>query len=205
MTPLNLAAANRYHKISQNRNKKLIETLLKYGAQINTENKNKLTPIHYAAQYNDFSELEVLLKTKQGKELINSKTKKTESTPLHYAAKNNTAEVIQLLIDYDAKINLKDKKGRTPLHIAITEFSKGFSRCEKELENIRILIKNNADINITDNEEKTPLHLLLKTWSLKKEDVDLLLSKNPSINIKDNEGKTPLDYLSVENEKKSDI
>ncbi len=68
--------------------------------------------------------------------------------PLHYAAHN--ANVIQLLVDHGANVNIKDGKGRTPLHIAAVM---------AYMEGIQALIKNGADVNAVDDEGNTPLML----------------------------------------------
>jgi len=68
--------------------------------------------------------------------------------PLHYAA--HSANVIQLLVDYGADVNVKDGKGRTPLHIAAVMAYE---------EALQILIENGADVNAVDNEGNTPLML----------------------------------------------
>ena len=48
-----------------------------------------------------------------------------------------------------ALINLKDNKGRTPLHCAAYK---------NAIESVRILCESKADINLKDNIGRTPLH-----------------------------------------------
>ncbi len=69
--------------------------------------------------------------------------------PLHYAA-NSHADIIQLLVDHGANVNVKDDKGKTPLHCASVTAN---------LENMRALLENGADVNAVDDEGNTPLQL----------------------------------------------
>lgn len=39
-------------------------------------------------------------------------------TPLHWAAKVQDVEILQLLLDFGAEVDLQDFEGATPLHIA---------------------------------------------------------------------------------------
>jgi len=69
--------------------------------------------------------------------------------PLHYAA-NSQADIIQLLIDHGADVDVRDDKGKTPLHCASVTAN---------LENMRALLENGADVNAVDDEGNTPLQL----------------------------------------------
>lgn len=69
--------------------------------------------------------------------------------PLHYAA-NSHADIIQLLVDHGADVDVKDDKGKTPLHCAAVR---------AYLEGMHVLLENGADVNAVDNEGNTPLQL----------------------------------------------
>ena len=69
--------------------------------------------------------------------------------PLHYAA-NTHADMIQLLIEHGADVDVRDDKGKTPLHCAAVTAN---------LENMRALLENGADVNAVDDEGNTPLQL----------------------------------------------
>lgn len=60
------------------------------------------------------------------------------------------ADVVELLLKYFAKSNLKDKEGCTALYAA----------CAKGHKNVvRILLENNADVNAMNFENLTPLKI----------------------------------------------
>ncbi len=68
--------------------------------------------------------------------------------PIHFAI-NSSLEIMQLLIDNGADVNVKDQKGKTPLHIV--------TAVKPSIEKMELLIDNGADVNAVDNEGKTPL------------------------------------------------
>lgn len=73
--------------------------------------------------------------------------------PLHFAV-NSSIEIIQMLIEYGADVNVKDVKGRTPLHIVAAS--------KPSIEKMELLIDNGAGVNAVDNEGKTPLAYVLQ-------------------------------------------
>jgi len=74
------------------------------------------------------------------------------SYPLHYAA-HSFANIIQLLIDHGANVNVKDQNGKTPLHIAAVV---------PYMEGMQVLIEHGANVNAVDDNGKTPLDYALE-------------------------------------------
>ncbi|MDD9139996.1 MAG: ankyrin repeat domain-containing protein [Candidatus Cardinium sp.] len=72
------------------------------------------------------------------------------SNDLHLAASQGNKSRIRNLIKDGAKVNQRDKDGRTPLHLAA---DKGYKDC------ITILIESGADVNQKDNADCTPIDL----------------------------------------------
>lgn len=61
-------------------------------------------------------------------------------------------KIVRLLIDEGANLDIQDKHGATPLHLAI--------KSKQDLwETINSLIGNGADIHIKDDNGNTALHL----------------------------------------------
>jgi ankyrin repeat protein len=85
-------------------------------------------------------------------------------------------------VNKGADINIKNKDGKTPLHIAV----------ENNYEDIiKFLLENKADVNVKDNEGNTPLHIAIKkgNYFVIKE----LIKFGADKNAKNNKGETPLD------------
>ncbi len=68
-------------------------------------------------------------------------------TALHLAALNNNSQLVTLLLNYGAAVNILDSLGRTPLHLASQNDS--FSVAQ-------ILMNYNADPQLKDNDDKIP-------------------------------------------------
>ena len=75
-----------------------------------------------------------------------------KQTRLHFAVKNGHIEIVKLLIEKGAEINLKDKKGRVYFKIIkitiIKQIPLHFATSNGYIEIIKLLIENGADINL---------------------------------------------------------
>ena len=99
-------------------------------------------------------------------------------------------EEVQMLIEYNADIHIRDNAGETPLHAAA-------SRRDRDQINImQVLLNHGANPNARDNSNSTPLHH--SSWSADRfrggtpEGTRLLLKHGATIDAEDNEGRTPL-------------
>lgn len=113
-------------------------------------------------------------------------------TPLHHACKLGMMTVVKLLLTFEnAKkaLNLKDKKGWTPLVYAI------YSQDDGGPEVVELLIERGCDPNIRDNEDNTPIH---HAAGFGAGDTIELLAKNKKsdLNAQNNKGETPL-HLAI--------
>lgn len=100
----------------------MIKLLKVLGANLNSKDNQKMTPLHCAVETGQEAELVKLLITKKN---INFKTNKKffESTPLHlalniYNEKKLNNEVISELVKHGASIKITDEYGKTPLYYA---------------------------------------------------------------------------------------
>ena len=115
-----------------------------------------------------------------------------EQISLLKAAESGDLEMISLLINSNAEVNMIDSKGRTPLHLA-TEKS--------HLEIISMLVLYGADTDIADNKGVTPLYMAVQQNN--SEIVSALIDANAEIDKSNNQGLSPLfvaaqnDYLEV--------
>ncbi|KAG7156565.1 26S proteasome non-ATPase regulatory subunit 10-like 1 [Homarus americanus] len=104
----------------------------------------------------------------------------------HGAPVDKSDDIVSILMNNWADVNLQDKLGATPLHRAA---SKGNIRAM-----IPILQCNRCSINLQDSEGNTPLHLACEEERL--EAVRLLLEHGASTQICNKARKTALEMTS---------
>jgi ankyrin repeat protein len=124
----------------------------------------------------------------------NAKTKDGNSM-LVMATIKLQKDMVQMLLEEGADINLKDEYGKTPLHHAVLTVFKGTP--EDKIQNIaEFLLANGANINAQDNQGETALHLAINqsVWNSKNCMVDFLLARGANVNVQDKRGATPLHY-----------
>jgi len=80
-----------------------------------------------------------------------------------------------------ANINVQNKNGETPLHIAVEN---------GHINIVKLLISSKADVNVRDKNGDTPLHVAVFTERI--DIAKLLISKKADVNIGDKDGNTPL-------------
>ena len=97
-------------------------------------------------------------------------------------------DIVKVLIEFNANIELKRKKGNTPLHLAIDH---------NNLSVAKLLIENNANINAQNYDLQTPLHLSAK-FQNNNETIEYLLEKGADPHIIDKNEDPPL-YVAIAN------
>lgn len=71
-----------------------------------------LTGLHYATLFNQKDVIKHLVH--EGAD-VNRQAVVSKDTPLHIAERNNYTEIVRLLLDYNADIELKNNNNKTPL------------------------------------------------------------------------------------------
>ena len=99
---------------------------------------------------------------------------------LHYASTHNHLQIIKMLIDNNANINLKDKIGMTPLHLTAL----GGHR-----EATKIIINSGALLNLMNIYGETPLDVTLKNFEIDSQNVKLNKQQIAEL-LRKNGGKT---------------
>ncbi len=153
-------------------NRKVVELLIASGVNIN---------IHHAAYIGALEKVRSLIEDGSN---INTKEKAGGRTPLHRAVEGGHKEVIKLLLENEADINIKNNSGETPLKNAV---KLGYR------EIAELLISSSADINVFDKNGKSLLHVAASSG--RKDMVELLLNCGIDKNISDKKGRTALDYI----------
>ena len=169
-TPLKVAVAGGHST-------ELLELLLEADASINQKNTN----------------------TSQDEMCLNRKNNLGLS-PLIVTCERNLAEVVEVLIEYGADVNIQDDKGRHALAVA------SFCGCEDVVTFLISQMKESKHVasllNEKDSSGCTPLWLAARTGNLKM--VQLLIDAGADKTIADNEGFTPKDVASKFKKEKVD-
>ena len=94
---------------------------------------------------------------------------------------------VKKLLKEGADPNVRDEKGRTPLHHAVKD---------GRLDIVKLLVESGADVNAPDNYGLTPLHYAVDYGYEKL--IEFLLRHGADPNAKDNGGYTPLHISAFE-------
>jgi ankyrin repeat protein len=132
---------------------------------VNTENKDGLTPLGYAAHYGHIETVKVLLEFGAETDILSHPKVSyiPSNTALHAAlAGKRSLEVIQLLLDHNASPSIIDSNGYTSLHVAAFH--------DKNEAIIRLLFKHGAPLDIKNYEGKTALLIAIEQGNLKVAD-----------------------------------
>ncbi|XP_068961886.1 inversin [Petaurus breviceps papuanus] len=186
MTPLHLA--------TRHKSPKCLALLLKFMApgEVDTQDKNKQTALHWSAYYNNPEHVKLLIKHDSNIGIPDIEGK----IPLHWAANHkdpSAVHTVRCILDAaptESLLNWQDYEGRTPLHFAVAD------------GNVTVVdvLTSYESCNITsyDNLFRTPLH-----WAAllgHAQIVHLLLERNKLGTIpSDSQGATPLHYASQSN------
>ena len=107
-------------------------------------------------------------------------------TLLMHASERRQTELVKLLIENNADLNIQDNYGETAL---IYNAKRG------QTEIVKLLIDNNADLNIKANYGETALMRAARMG--RTETVKLLIENKADLNITDKAGRTALIYASM--------
>jgi hypothetical protein len=127
-------------------NKNLIEFALHAGADINAQDKDGYTRLHWATFIGNKDIVELLLKA--GADV--NKADNYGKTSLHKAARKGYKDIVELLLQHGADINAQDMFGRTPLHWAAYDGNKLI---------VELLLEKDANARIKSNNNQTAAQL----------------------------------------------
>ena len=108
---------------------------------------------------------------------MNRKTQENQTALFHA----NSAEFVELLLRAEADVNIRDRRGETPLFDAVRRES---------AQSVALLLDAGADVNIRNNDGKTALYTAVCEGSVKR--VELLIKEGADVNITDAMGETLL-------------
>lgn len=187
----------------------VVSELLSYETNVNVRDSHQMTPLLYAAalgfeeilqhlidsdanieSYNLRRESALDLALRYGHlgcadKLIEAGILVDKEEELLYAAENGLLPELDLWIRHGARLDAKDEKENSALHLAF------LNNC---FECLKVLVESHAPLDIKDRRGRTPLMV-----AARRNDVEVLiflLKKTPSVSETDNEGFTAL-HLAV--------
>ncbi|XP_076684261.1 uncharacterized protein LOC143377154 [Andrena cerasifolii] len=167
---------------------KVVETLLKYNADVNSTRKGEMTTLHLSAKRGNKVITKMLLE--KGAD-VNAEDS-NGMTPLHFATQSGYGEVVELLLKRGADVNATTKDDLiTPLHLAAESNKYGSVKIVKPL--LKFGAKVDSKLSVKCH-AFTPLHRAAITGIV--EVVELLLEFGACVDAVDIYGTTALHFAS---------
>uniref|UniRef100_A0A8C3A094 Uncharacterized protein n=1 Tax=Cyclopterus lumpus TaxID=8103 RepID=A0A8C3A094_CYCLU len=113
-----------------------------------------------------------------------------EFSPLHHASLNGNLELITLLLESQAAVDIRDQKVCTSINYSLCHPLTHVS-WQGKAEPMKMLLKSGSSVNGQSDEGQIPLHLAAQHGHYDVSEMLLQHQSNPC--IVDNAGKTPLD------------
>lgn len=176
-----LSCIQGYHKITR--------LLLDFNADPNTPTSDGTTPLIMACHQKYYKILKILLQVGVSVD-VQADSSVNKMTALHIASNYNDTQMMSLLLNANANVNIQDIQGLTPLHLA----------CSNENEEMVIhFLEAGADPNITEKSGMTSLHY---ACSRSNEGIVRLLlhddnKTKTNVNVLTTTGHTPLAIAAV--------
>ncbi|XDV33670.1 hypothetical protein PO909_003992 [Leuciscus waleckii] len=159
-TPLHLAAQLRRDSVHRaDEDICIIKTLMEHHADITAVTRQSgETPLHYSARVGNTAVLQEMLSnvpTNQLQTAINKHTKNGWS-PLLLAADQGHTEVVRVLLQNNARVDVFDEEGKAAIHLAAEQGHQDI---------VDILLSHKAFVNAKTKLGLTPLHLSAQSGS----------------------------------------
>lgn len=148
------------------------------------------TPLHYAAMANQIDVAKLLIKRKANLEVYD----KTGSTPLIVAVLQADEDMVELLVDAGAAINVKSTVNVLVTPLVYAAANPDPFKHKKNLAIIKYLVKNKGDINFPSSNGITALMAAARCSDTSNgyEKAALLVEKGAALDIANDKGETAL-------------
>ena len=147
-TPLHLLMG--HYDLTSAEKSKLLRPLMQFGADIHMKDIYRDTPAHYATNRGDINSVAELIHAG-----FNISTKGARGDTVLHRAVRVSKRALKSLLDLEAGrsiINIRNKKGATPLHLAVKE-------CDRV--KVALLLQYGANSDLKDGRGRTPPELAL--------------------------------------------
>ena len=168
---------------------KIVEYLIKKGANVEAKDAGDNTTLFLAAYNNKIEIAKLIIKKQQTKaqfkEFICAKNNQ-DFDELDCAIEHNNKKMVALLIAKGMVADDRDCNGNSRLHKV---------SYNGDIKAVKLLLKLRADVNSLTKCNRTPLHLAVKQGRTKV--VKMLLDAKANMNIQEKHGYTPL-HLAIQ-------
>jgi len=121
------------------------------GANVNGKDSNHNTPLHLAAQYNNFDVAKYLVEKGAGASI--DETNYDDLTPLQLAAQSGSLRVVEYLLEQGANVNVGEDVG-TPLYLAAVA-----KPPDCHLDVVEYLVYAGADLSLMNPDDEDTIVL----------------------------------------------
>ena len=193
------------HLASRHHHSSIVELLLKFGADVKTQDDDNMTALHLAlkgpsqfdaGQVDDGSSSAIVQLLLAHGASVHARDK-INRTPLHLASLRTFPSTMALLLKSGADVESRDNDNMTPLLFAlqneaaqlVSEYGPNLYARNKD-EAAQLLLEHGANVYARNKNGQTALHLA--SASQLSQIVGLLLKSGLDANAKDNDNMTPL-------------
>jgi len=146
-------------------NSKIIKFLVDHKKDPNAKDAAGVPLLFYMVKIGNIKGLELLLKAGADPEKVGINEK-----PLIIAVQDGNPEIVRLLVEYKADLNVQDRGGNTPLHICVQRHN---------FKLLHFLLEKGANARIFNYDDITPIHLAARMGSVRS--IKMFLEKDPEL------------------------
>ncbi len=166
-------------------NKKIVAQLLEKNCDVNVVDDHGASPLFYAVSSEDMSVVQLLIG--KGADVNLCGDNKISHLPITAAVCKNNADLVKVLLDHGAKVDLKSSI--YTIHLLHFAAKEGYKEVAEHL------VKS-SDVNTVDDKGRTPLHWAVESGYL--EMAKFLITQGADVKVKDIRDHTPLDLARTE-------
>ncbi len=181
------------HKAISTENSELIEALLEKGAKVDSRDGEGKTPFDLTIGLGKAALFKIFLEKGNVADINQKYPDLQEATLLHIAVMEDNSDLLKLLLEKGAQVNVKDKEDKTPIDLAAEKGKTALLKVFLEKGNV-------ADINqkyTGRNDDATLLHIAVMEDN--SDLLKLLLEKEAKVDSMNKGNKTPID-LAIDQE-----
>ncbi|XP_059350588.1 uncharacterized protein LOC130693049 isoform X2 [Daphnia carinata] len=190
-TPVHYAAANKEEHAYE-----MLKLLLSNRGNDQIKGNDGLTPVHLALINMGICGDKMRKLVAVNEESANVRLNSSGETLLHRFVHVSNAQlnIVQSILDHGGNPNVRDKQGRSPLHVAILNHSHTGQTI------LQMLLEKGGNPNLADKEKRfTPVHYVADSPGERAvELMTILLENKGDANTRDNEKMTPV-HLAARN------